>query len=245
MGPFFAVALRIQQAICYFVSSMPNLKFVPVLVAVCAAPVWCQTPEPVKEKHGLPVRATPADYQVVALAGKVSIAAEFTGHAIPNAQEPLQSEDYVAVEVALFGPAGERLVITASDFSLRLNGKKEALPSQPFGLVARQIKDPEWVPEEGGSSGPRSKTAFSGSAGGASAGSGRQPGDPPPPPPKPPIELLRNWQQRVARAALAEGDRALPQAGLLFFPYRGKTESIKSIELVYAGPAGNAVLKLR
>jgi hypothetical protein len=57
--------------------------------------------------------------------------------------------------------------------------------------------------------------------------------------------LLRNWQQRLARAALAEGDRPLPQAGLLFFQYRGKTENIRSAELIYEGAAGKATLPLR
>jgi hypothetical protein len=41
------------------------------------------------------------------------------------------------------------------------------------------------------------------------------------------------------------GEHALPEAGLLFFQYRGKTESIHSIELIYAGPAGEATLNLQ
>ena len=43
----------------------------------------------------------------------------------------------------------------------------------------------------------------------------------------------------------AEGERTLPQAGLIFFQYRGKTQSIHSIELIYAGPAGKATLALQ
>jgi hypothetical protein len=105
-------------------------------------------------------------------------------------------------------------------------------------LVAREIKDPEWVAPEAGA-GSNSKGGISGSAGG-----NREMGSPPPTPPKPPIELLRNWQQRLKKAALAEGDRALPQAGLLFFQHRGKTENIKSLELIYEGAAGKATLGL-
>jgi hypothetical protein len=52
-------------------------------------------------------------------------------------------------------------------------------------------------------------------------------------------------EQRVQRAAMLEGDRVLPQAGLLFFEFRGKTQSIKSLELIYSGPAGNATLALQ
>ena len=34
-------------------------------------------------------------------------------------------------------------------------------------------------------------------------------------------------------------------AGLLFFEYRGKTKKIRSIELIYSGPAGKAALDLQ
>jgi hypothetical protein len=50
--------------------------------------------------------------------------------------------------------------------------------------------------------------------------------------------------QKVKQIALPEGDRPLPQAGLLFFQHRGKVESIKSLELIYAGPAGKATINL-
>jgi hypothetical protein len=51
--------------------------------------------------------------------------------------------------------------------------------------------------------------------------------------------------QHVQKAALAEGDRTLPQAGLIFFQYRGKRETIHSLELSYNGPAGQATLTLQ
>jgi hypothetical protein len=51
--------------------------------------------------------------------------------------------------------------------------------------------------------------------------------------------------QRVQKAVLPEGDRALPQAGLLFFSYRGKPQGIRSIELLYSGPAGKVTLPLQ
>jgi hypothetical protein len=44
---------------------------------------------------------------------------------------------------------------------------------------------------------------------------------------------------------LLEGDRALPQAGLLFFQYRGNAKSIHSVELTYTGLAGKATLALQ
>jgi len=59
------------------------------------------------------------------------------------------------------------------------------------------------------------------------------------------LELRRTMEQRVQKAALLEGERALPQAGLLFFEFRGKGKSVRSAELIYDGPAGKASLALQ
>ncbi len=186
------------------------------------------------EVKGLPARATPADYQVHAQAGTLTIAAEFTGHSVPTAQGTFNTEDYVAVEAALFGPADAKLKLSIDDFSIRINDKKAPQPSLPFGMVLSSLKDPEWVPPEP----PEAKSKT-----GLSTG-GQRGNDPPPSPPKMPLELVRAMGQHVQKAALPEGDRALPQAGLIFFQYRGKTKNIRSIELIYSGPAGKATLTL-
>ena len=44
---------------------------------------------------------------------------------------------------------------------------------------------------------------------------------------------------------MLEGDRPLPQAGLIFFQYRGKIQNIHSLELIYSGSAGKTTLKLQ
>ena len=61
------------------------------------------------ESKGLPPRATPADYQAHVQAGAVTIAAEFAGHSVPTAQGPLTTEDFVVVEMGLFGAPDARL----------------------------------------------------------------------------------------------------------------------------------------
>jgi len=193
----------------------------------------------IKQAQGTPPRATPAEYQAQAQAGTVTVAAEFKGHSVPTAQgTPLSTEDYVVVEVGLFGAPGARLKLSATDFSLRVNGKKTPLPSQPSGLVAGSLKDPEWEPPAAPS---KSKTSMSG------GGRGGDQSDPnaPPAPVKIPIEVQRAMAQRVQKASLPEGDRGLPQAGLIFFPYRGKTQGIHSADLIYNGPAGKATLALQ
>jgi hypothetical protein len=188
----------------------------------------------INETRGMPPRATPADYQAHAQAGTVTVAAEFLGHSIPTPEGTLSSEDYVAIETGLFGPPEARLKLSLEDFSLRINGKKTPLPSQSFVSVVHSVKDPEWeppVPVE-----KKSKTSLGGNGQGDSG---------PPPPVHVPIEVQRAMAQRVQKAALPEGDRTLPRAGLIFFQYRGKTQGIHSLELMYTGPAGKATLMLQ
>jgi hypothetical protein len=186
----------------------------------------------------LPPRAAASDYPAQTKAGPVTLAAEFKGHFVPAPEGTLTTEDYVVVEVALFGEPGAKTRLSVGDFSLRINGKKNVLLSQPYGMVAASLKDPEWEPPTPPAS--KNKSSFSGGGGG---GGGQN--DPPPPPPHPSVEVQRSWVARAAKASLAEGDRPLPQAGLIFFPYRGQSKGINSIELVYKGAAGQATLALQ
>jgi hypothetical protein len=208
-------------------------------LCLCLHGQTTQTTEPQTETKGLPPRATPADYQTQVQAGAVTIAAEFKGHAVPTLQKTLTTEDYVAVEAALFGSPGARLKLSFEDFSIRINARKTPLPASPYGLVVGSLRDPDWEPPEAAES--KSKT---------SVHSGdtkvkRAEGNEAPPPVKIPVPLQRAMAQQVQKASLPEGDRPLPQAGLLFFLYRGKTQNIQSIELIYAGAAGKATLNLQ
>jgi hypothetical protein len=99
--------------------------------------------------------------------------------------------------------------------------------------VLRSLKDPEWAPPEKAES--KSKTSIGGN--GQSDGS------------LPvivhmPFELQRAMELKVQKAALPEGERPLPAAGLIFFQYRGKSKGIRSLELIYNGPAGQTSLFL-
>jgi hypothetical protein len=192
---------------------------------------------PVREATGIPPRTAPTEYQSHAQAGGITVAAEFTRHSVATLQATLTTEDFVVVEVGLFGPPETRTKISHEDFSLRINGKRFPLHAQPYGLVFSSLKDPEWAPPvpEGG----KSKTGIS------TGGEGQSDAGNPPPVVHPPFELVRAMQQRVQKAALPEGERLLPVAGLIFFEYRGKPTSIHTIDLTYDGSAGKAVLQLR
>ncbi len=162
----------------------------------------------------------------------MTIAADFDEHRIPTAEGALSSDDYVVVELAVFGPEGSRLPISFSNFSLRINGKKNPVPAESFERAGTSARDPEWSPPEK----PEKSSSTSIGGGGGKDTSAA--------PPRPPAELRRAWAKRVMQAALAEGERPLPRAGLLYFPYGGQAKGIRSVELIYSGAAGRAKLDL-
>jgi hypothetical protein len=214
---------------------VPSFVTIILLAGFCLYGRAQSTESKSNETKGLPPRAAPSDYQAHAQAGTVTVVGEFTGHAVPVPEGPLMTEDYVVVEAGLFGPAGTRIKMSIDDFSLRINGKKTPLSSQPYVVVNRSLKDPEWTPPDAAEK--KSKSSF--------GTGGQSDSNLPPPPVHVPIELRRAMAQHVQKAALAEGDRTLPQAGLIFFQYRGKRETIHSLELSYNGPAGQATLTLQ
>jgi len=196
-------------------------------LAVC---LRAQTPE--GQAQGIEPRAGPSDYQAQAKTGSITIAAEFAGHAIPTLQGPLSTENHVVVEIGMYGPPEMRLQLSFTDFTLRINGAKKTIEAQHSETVAQSVKDPNWVPPE---KQDKSKSFNVGGGGESTESKG---------PVKVPLEVQRGMAQRVRKASLAEGNRLLPQAGLLYFRYAGKVKAIHSIELIYSGPAGNTTLAL-
>lgn len=208
-----------------------------LIAALCLCAQGQDTPArtvPSIESKGMPPRASADEYQAKAQAGAVTIVADFDEHSVPTPDGIYSTEDYVVVEVGFFGPPDARLKLSSADFSLHVNDKKSPLPSQPYELVSRTLKDPEWAP-------PKADKSE-----GTSISSGKKDnGEPPPTPVHMPIERQLAMEQRVRSAVLLGGDRALPQAGLLFFEFRGKGKNIRSVELIYNGPAGKATLTLQ
>jgi hypothetical protein len=224
----------------YSFPSRTRFVMVAALTAAFCHGVYAQDAAPadakIRDAKGIPPRAMPTDYQAHAQVGPVTIGAEFTGHSIATPEAILTTEDYVAVEVGLFGPPDARAVISTSDFSLRINGKKVPSPGQPYAVVFGSLKDPDWAPPQAAA---KSKTSI-GNSGGGGGDLGSTPA-----PVHVPIEVERAMQLRVQKASLPVGDRALPEAGLIFFQHRGKINAIHSLELIYEGPAGKASLTLQ
>src|ERR1700683_2448335 len=96
---------------------------------------------------GLAPRATAADYQYRVTTGMLTICGEFMGHGVPTEEGgPYNTDSYVVIEAALFGAPGAKIQLSYRDFSLRMNGKKQAEPGQPYVTVFPSLKDPEWEP---------------------------------------------------------------------------------------------------
>lgn len=213
------------------------MRISAIFITLCLC-LSAQTPpkEQPGENKGMPPRLTAADYQAHEKVGNITIAAEFEEHSIATPQSTFTTDDYVVVEVAFYGPAGAHTAISPDQFSLRINGKK-GIPGQPYGVVLGNAKDPEWQPPESSSS--KSKTSLNSGGGSGSDNNG------PPPPVHVPIEVQHAMVLKIQKAALPEGDRALPQAGMIFFRYGGKGKSIHGVELDYSGPAGKTTLDLQ
>ncbi len=189
---------------------------------------------PTVDAKPIPPRASASDYLTHVQVGDVTIAAEFTGHSVPTPGALLSTEDYVVVELGIFGAPDAKLKLSYRDFSLRINGKKPT-PAEAYTLVFRSLKDPDWEPPAAPKSGGTSIS--SGGRGGGQNDSGGLP-----PVVHIPLPLERAMALRVQKAALPEDEHVLPQAGLIFFSHHGK---VQSIELIYAGPAGKATLTLQ
>jgi len=181
----------------------------------------------------------------------LEIGAEYLVHSVPGAKSYLFAKDYLVIEVALFPSKGERIRIANSQFTLRVNrGKLVIAPDSP-GTVAGSIKYPDWERQQAATiqAGPVLL--------GGPSGVPRFPGDPtqdkripqPAGDPTPdssgmnrPVE--KSIDETVALAALAEGFIETPVRGCLFFPFRGKTKKIRSLELAYEPGEGKPTVTI-
>jgi hypothetical protein len=188
------------------------------------------------------------DYDVHAQSKDIAIGAEFMIHSFSGQGQTYIAKDFLVVEVALYPPKGQSVNVNEGAFALRINGKKQVVVPAPPSMVASSLQHPEWQ------TGPRLE------AGGGMGNTGVILGRPAPtqvPGGQPPesrvprvpspdsggVEPERRVPapELLMQTALPEGPHRGPVSGFLYFPYRGKTTSIKSLELLYE----DAVLKLR
>jgi len=203
------------------------------------------------------VKDKPADYPAHAALGTTSIGAEYLVHSIPAGNQTLLTPEYLVFEVAVFPPRDRAVEISSGNFTLRLNGKKQVMYPVAPGFVAAALKYPDWEVR------PNAQViAGVGDAGvviGRPPVVGRFPGDPRPGQsrlpraPKAPVpddqrgvqhEEPESIDQIIARTALPDGSAAKPVSGYLYFAHKGKSKSIKSLELIYQDKTESVTLKL-
>lgn len=227
----------------------------PALAATLAAqPTTMRTPLPYAHDYlsrtGTTPKASEQDYPVRAKLQKLSIGAEYLVHSFSSGRQMFIAKDYLVVEVALFPAKGENLEVNASHFTLCVNGRKQALSPQAPEFVADSLKHPDQ------SYGLHPVAALGPIVLGQPQPTERFPGDPngragTPPPQAPednPSGLDKEPPIRaedlVVQAALPDGEHHGPTSGFLYFPYRGNIHRIRSLELMFTGPAGSAALPL-
>ena len=218
-----------------------------LILALLSGRLYSQTT--VKEKS--------TDYPVHAALGTVSIGAEYLVHSIPAHDQTFFTSDYLVVEAAVFPGRGETIEIGNITFALRLNGRKQLMYPEAPGFVSASMKYPDWETH------PRAEVQAGVGNAGVTIGRppvvGRFPDDPTPArsrlprSPKAPDPDDRGGIEReepvsvedaVAHAALPEGAISKPVSGYIYFRYKGKPKSVKSLELVYEAKAGSVTLKL-
>lgn len=200
---------------------------------------------------GLEPRPRAEDYPQHARLAAAALGVEYHGRAFESQAGRFFTQDYLVVETALF-PADGPLELAPSHFRLRLNGRgPDLLPVTP-GTVALALRYPDQYEQ-------RPRVVAGGGVGGGQVIFGR---------PRPTERFPGDPEARVPTAAgarpaapdeeLAEAAKAAERfglsrleaprggaAGLVYFYWRGKHSKLKKIELIYEGPAGVAVLRLR
>ena len=225
---------------------------------ICAlAACLCQG-QPERSAAGTTPKASPGEYAAHAAAGPMELAADFLVRSFSGRGKTFIAGDYLVVEVAVYPPRPEAVLLSSGHFTLRVNGKKQRLFAQAPGMVAASLKYADW----------ENRPSLQAGAGMGDAGviigrpprSERFPGDPVPAqsrlprPPRAPDARAPGGIDReepvraedvAIETALPEGETRYPVSGHLYFAWKGKPASIKELDLLYEGPAGKAILRLR
>lgn len=186
-------------------------------------------------------RAKASDYPAHVWTGRAELGAEYLSRTISEGKESYYTGVYLVFEVALYPDKGVTLPVAASDFQLRVNGKKYPLVAATPGMVAVAIRNPDWE-------GRRTGVIAGGGIGNADILIGgrrpveRFPGDQQGSRTK---QTADDGGEAAIRLALPELRAQGPVSGLIYFAYKSKQNNIRRLELIYEGPAGRQVLVMR
>ncbi len=188
-------------------------------------------------------RSKISDYPVHAKLPAMEIGVEYLLNSIALDKGMYIARDHLVLEVAIFPSTQAGVNVSSSQFTLRVNNKTILYTDSP-GAVASSLKYPDWQTHP-------SATAQAGVGNGSvilgAPPVARFPGDhradrtpsvprvEQPGPSGEPKAAERPIETQIAIAALPEGPSQKPVKGLLFFPFSGKTKSIRSLDLIYDG----------
>jgi hypothetical protein len=208
------------------------MRLVIVLAAAAVAYAQGTNPKPAAE-----------DYPIHTEAHGIPIGAEYMVHSFGNGEQMYFVENYLVVEVAFYYPKTAQASIDLSKFALHINGKRPPLTAQQPNTVAANMMHPEWdaqqqhrVSAEAGVGpvifgAPQQRQPFPG------APQPRNPTPPRAPDADPPGGVQRQPtvkpEELLIQTALPTEPRPGPISGFIFFPYTGKTSSIKSLVLTW------------
>lgn len=207
------------------------------LLVACAV-VAAQEKEP---------RSKAADYRAHAHVANAEIGAEYLVHSIPAASGSYLAKEYLVIDVGVFPNSIDGVMVSSGQFTLRINHGKTVLYAQSPGMVAGSLKYPDWEqrPTVMAGAGVGDGTiVFGPPRVGRFPGDPNSPQSPIPPVPRAPqdntVEQAPQMpvEEAIGRAALQEGQADRPVKGCLFFPFQGKTKSIRSLELEYEAAGG-------
>lgn len=194
-------------------------------------------------------KAAPEQYPSHAQATGGALGADFLGRYLPGDKGSFMTGNYLVVETAFYPRMPKPVQLSSGDFRLRLNGKLDLVAQSP-GIVAGAIRNPRWEGDRGvtvgGGVGPavivsrptRREPRFPGDPEIRTPGGGSSTR----------IEdgnVERDGGDAAIRRALPETECDKPVAGLLYFAWKDPLRKLKSIELVYDGPAGKMILPLK
>ena len=192
--------------------------------------------------QGTKPKPAPADYEVHLSDGPLDIGAEYMVHSFSNGEDMFIAEQFLVVEVALYPlMKDDQVNVDYKKFGLRLNSRTLLAPVPP-AQVADALRGTPWFRQD-------QQPGLNGSVGAGPidypVGGGspyppqrRAPNPPRAPDPDPPggIERTRVSAEEVLRqTALPPGPHKGPVSGFVYFYYKGKPSSLKTVELDYDG----------
>jgi hypothetical protein len=202
----------------------------PLLLCLAAALSFAEGTKP---------KPAPTDYDVHAADGPVEIGAEYMVHSYSNGEQMFLAERYLIVDVALYPlMKTDEVMVDMSKISLRLNNKTVLQPVDPKE-VAASLKPSMWDKIRNGAigAGPLGKP-FPGGGQGPLPPQQRMPnpsGGPDQDPTGGTERHKPDAEEVLLDTALPPGPHKGAVSGFVYFPFRGKPSSLKSVELDYNG----------